>query len=156
MGAATGRRSVANSQRPAPYGRATNLYTRPEVVHRTAGQFNRDRAAQQLRADRTAKGANNVFTDRDGNVQRANGGFWEKPGTNGGWTRIEDAAGPRRVNPKPAARPFNPTPGNKPATPTARPATPSGLDQDKAARDRGANRAAAAPRPAFRGGGRRR
>lgn len=155
-GAATGRWGGAYSTRPAPYGRSTNVYTRPEVVGRTAGQFSRDRASQQLRADRVAKGPNNVFADREGNVRRASGGLWEAPGVNGGWTRIEDAATQaRRANPPPAARPANPPSVARPATPATRPA-PSDLDRDKAARERGATRAAAAPRVAFRGGGRRR
>ena len=147
---------IGNRPRPTPY-RGTNLYNRPEVRDRTvASQVQRNREAQQLRADKVARGKNNVFTDRDGNVHRANGGVWEAPGVNGGWTRIEDAAAPaRRANPTPAARPANPPGTFRPATPATRPA-PTDLDREKAARDRGATRAASAPRVAFRGGGRRR
>jgi len=71
------------SQRPAN----SNLYNRPETRARNADQATRQRASSQMGANRTARGSNNVFADRNGNVhRRTSGGGWEsRQGNN--WSR---------------------------------------------------------------------
>jgi len=61
------------SQRPA----SSNLYNRPETRARNADRATQQRASQ-MGANRTARGSNNVFADRNGNVhRRTSGGGWE-------------------------------------------------------------------------------
>ena len=62
-----------SSQRPA----SSNLYNRPENRGRTANRQSRDRASSQMGANRTARGQNNVFADRNGNVSRRTSNGWE-------------------------------------------------------------------------------
>ena len=82
-----GRANIGNSSaggsRARPANRATqqprnsNLYNRPENRGRTADRPSRNQAASQMGANRTARGSNNVFADRNGNVSRRGSGGWE-------------------------------------------------------------------------------
>lgn len=67
------RRRPTASQRPA---NSNNLYNRPENRARVADRSTRETASRQV-GDRTARGANNVFADRDGNVHRRTQNGWE-------------------------------------------------------------------------------
>lgn len=68
------------SQRPA----SSNLYNRPNTRSRNADRSTQQRASSQMR---TARGSNNVFADRNGDVhRRTSGGGWEsRQGNN--WSR---------------------------------------------------------------------
>ncbi|HEV2671987.1 MAG TPA: hypothetical protein VGU74_12910 [Gemmatimonadales bacterium] len=65
--------------RGAGGGRAnSSIYNRPENRGRTANRQSRDRASTQIGgANRTARGQNNVFADRNGNVSRRTNNGWE-------------------------------------------------------------------------------
>ena len=87
-----------NRQRPStrpsagtrPASGNNNLYNRPENRTRNADRSTRQRASSQMGANRTARGQNNVFADRNGNVHRRTSGGWEsRQGNN--WSR--DRAG---------------------------------------------------------------
>lgn len=121
-----GGRGNTASQQPAR-GR-DNLYNQPGVSDRMADRGTRDRSAQQLRGDRPSAGtSNNVFADRDGNVHRRDSnGNWQSRG-NSGW---------------------QPSVGNN-----ARGSSPSNLNRDYSARQRGSTRASYG---GSRGGGGRR
>jgi hypothetical protein len=67
------RRRPTASQRPA---NSNNLYNRPENRARVADRSTRETASRQV-GDRTARGSNNVFADRDGNVHRRTQNGWE-------------------------------------------------------------------------------
>ena len=67
------------SQRPA----SSNLYNRPESRARNADRSTRQRASTQMK---TARGSNNVFADRNGNVHRRSSGGWESRQGNS-WSR---------------------------------------------------------------------
>ena len=67
-----------------------NLYNRPENRARNADRSTRQRASSQMGANRTARGQNNVFADRNGNVHRRTSGGWESRQGNS-WSR--DRAG---------------------------------------------------------------
>src|ERR1700752_2417689 len=72
------------SQQPA----SSNLYNRPDTRSRNADRSTQQRASSQMK---TARGSNNVFADRNGNVhRRSSGGGWESRQGNG-WSR--DRAG---------------------------------------------------------------
>jgi hypothetical protein len=90
--------------------------------------------------NRTAKGPNNVYADRDGNVYRrdANGGWQSRE--SGGWSNTPSTSDRQR-----------PSTG---ASPSTRP-SPSGMERDYQARQRGATRSAPTMRSGG-GGGRRR
>jgi len=98
----------------APYG--TNVYAKRQNLGRNAG-VPRDKGAQA--ADRVARsGANDVFTDRNGDVYRRNAdGSWQQR-DKGGWAKPE--AGTR--------------PGDGATT------RPAGLERDFQARERGTAR----------------
>jgi hypothetical protein len=72
-----------NRQRPSAGARPSqgrgnsSIYNRPENRGRTANRQSRDRAASQMGANRTARGQNNVFADRNGNVSRRTSNGWE-------------------------------------------------------------------------------
>ena len=75
--------TAAGGSRARPANRATqqprnsNLYNRPENRARTADRSSRARASSQVGANRTARGSNNVFADRNGNVSRRGSSGWE-------------------------------------------------------------------------------
>jgi hypothetical protein len=81
------------SARPGAAQRPANsLYNRPENRARNADRSTRQRASQQMGANRTARGSNNVFADRNGNVHRRNsGGGWESRQGNS-WSRDRSAS----------------------------------------------------------------
>jgi len=90
------RRKPTASQRPAN----SNLYTRPENRARVADRSTREAASRQV-GDRTARGSNNVFADRDGNVHRRTSSGWEtrdgnawKPERSGTGSSRDRAASP--------------------------------------------------------------
>ena len=70
------------SQRPA----SSNIYNRPDTRARNADRSTRQRASSQMGANRTARGSNNVFADRNGNVHRRTSGGWESR-QGGNWSR---------------------------------------------------------------------
>jgi len=113
------------------YGQAGN---RGRVAPAT---MQRDAALQK--ADRVAKGPNNVYADRDGNVHRQSSDGWQSR-DQGQWK----ASSPPTRPSQPAARPSQP---------------PAGLDRDYQARQQGANRStqghsgASRPSSGSRGGG---
>jgi hypothetical protein len=77
------------SQQP----RNSNLYNRPENRARTADRQTRQRASSQVgAANRTARGQNNVFADRNGNVSRRGASGWESRQGNS-WQRGGGAGG---------------------------------------------------------------
>jgi hypothetical protein len=81
---------AAPSQRPAN----SNLYNRPENRARQASPATRQQAAGQLGANRTARGSNNVFADRNGNVSRRTSSGWEsRQGNN--WSRDRSSSASR-------------------------------------------------------------
>jgi hypothetical protein len=88
----------------------------------------------------TAKGPNNVYADRDGNVYRrdSNGGWQSRDA--GGWSNSPSTSDRQR--------------SSTGASPSTRP-SPGGMERDYQARQRGATRSAPAPR-AGGGGARRR
>ena len=108
----------------------------------------------------SARGENNVYAGRDGQVYRRTDQGWEQRGT-GGWSRINSVpeapaerpvGNPGRAEQRPSPpprneRPSEPSPGHeRPAhEPAPRapepPRQPSGLEADHAARERGADRA---------------
>jgi hypothetical protein len=108
-------------------GQGGNLYNRPEVSNRMADQGGRGQATQNMRGDRAAPGtSNNTFADRNGDVHRRDSkGGWQSQGSKG-WQPSIGQSGGR---------------GN----------SPSGMDRDYGARQRGANRSMGG-----RGGGGRR
>jgi hypothetical protein len=77
----------STGQRPA---NTNSLYNRPENRARNADRSTRQRASQQMGANRRAGGSNNVFADRNGNVHRRTSNGWESRNGNN-WSR--DRAG---------------------------------------------------------------
>jgi len=139
--------------RPATRQANNNLYDRPENRARTADRGTREAAGRQLKADRTARGPNNVFADKNGDVHRRTPSGWEsREGNNWKPDRSGSSAGATRE-----ARP-SPSAGNRGAGAT-RAASPShGMERDWQARQRGASRSqpSRGTRSAPRGGGGRR
>ena len=131
---------------------------RPSTLPADRGNIYRDRPGasgparpSQLPAgpgNRTAKGPNNVFTDRNGDVHRRTPNGWESR-EGGGWKANPSIGG------QPQQRPSTGQPQQRPSTgrPQQRPST-GGLERDYQARQRGATRAA--PQPRAGGGARRR
>ena len=66
------RKPPGASQLPAN----SNVYNRPENRARVADRSTREAATRQV-GDKTARGSNNVFADRDGNVHRRTQNGWE-------------------------------------------------------------------------------
>jgi hypothetical protein len=124
------RRKPTASQRPAN----SNLYQRPENRARVADRSTREAATRQV-GDRTARGSNNVFADRDGNVHRRTSNGWEtrdgnswKPDRSGTGSSRDRSAGPSH-----------------------------GMERDWQARQRGSSRSSyGGSRGGMRGGGGRR
>lgn len=90
--------SAGGGSRARPANRATqrpsnsNLYNRPENRARTADRQTRQRASSQVgAANRTARGSNNVFADRNGNVSRRTPSGWESRQGNS-WSKDRGSA----------------------------------------------------------------
>jgi hypothetical protein len=111
------------SQRPAN----SNLYNRPENRARVADRSTREAATRQV-GDRTARGSNNVFADRDGNVHRRTQNGWESRQGNG-WSPDRSGAGGNRASPS------------------------HGMERDWQARQRGSSRSYGGGGGGRRGGG---
>jgi hypothetical protein len=152
--------------------RRGSLYNEGPNRDRVADPATLERAAQ-VRADRMAKGPNNVLADRDGNIyQRLPGGGWNSreeatwkptvPETRPGGTRpttpvTRPAVPETRPAPRPETRPA-PRPETRPAQPQTRPATrpvPSNVQRDYQARSRGNQMSRPSSRPAVRPSGAR-
>jgi hypothetical protein len=91
IGNSVGTGRGGGAARPSTRPANNNLYNRPENRARVADRGTRDAASRQMRADRTARGSNNVFADQNGNVHRRTGNGWEsrdgntwKPDRSGG------------------------------------------------------------------------
>ncbi len=144
----------AGATRPAAVP-AQNIYSRPGNSDRVAQT--RDRA--QPRSATAENRANNVFTDRDGNVYRRNqDGTWDRRGQ-GGWSKMDPPSGGDRTRPaggggatqlpstasRPSTRPSQlPPTGSRPSTGTG-PSQPSfgssgSVTRDYGARQRGSAR----------------
>ena len=111
-----------------------NVYNRPENRARNA---DRATAAQNLRQAKPATSqANNVFTDRNGNVARHTGNGWESL-QGGQWSRDNASVGSydRARN----------TAGQRQASPGTRNYDWSGLDRSNAARQHGMSREMSRP-----------
>jgi hypothetical protein len=87
------RQRPANRAGAAQQPARSNLYNRPENRARNADRPTRQRASSQMGANRTARGSNNVFADRNGNVHRRNssGGWDSRQGNN--WSRNRSGYG---------------------------------------------------------------
>jgi len=135
---------VGASQLPAN----SNLYNRPENRARTADRGTRETAGRQLKADRTARGSNNVFADQNGNVHRRTGNGWESRDGNTWKPDRSSAAGTR---PSAGA-------GNRAGGAGSRPSyNPShGMERDWQSRQRASSRSSGGGRSMPRGGGGRR
>jgi hypothetical protein len=159
-GQAAGRPSQLPSgvSRPAAVP-AHNIYARPGNSDRVAQT--RDRA--QTRPVTADNRANNILTDRDGNVYRRNAdGSWNRR-DGGGWSPASPPAASDRMRPSTGTRPSQrPAAGARPSTgvppsqrpsqlpstgsrPSTRPAQPSfggsgSVSRDYGARQRGATR----------------
>lgn len=117
------RNKLADSRLPRDRSR-DNLYKRPENLRRNA---DREAAISNLKMARPATGkANNVFTDRDGNVAQRVPDGW-KTRENGAWSKDTIPAGTpgNRPSSRPSPRPVTPAvpPATRPSGPTSRPAT---------------------------------
>ncbi len=137
------------STRPATRQANNNLYNRPENRARTADRGTREAAGRQLKADRTARGPNNVFADQNGNVHRRTPDGWESRQGNS-WQKDRTGsagagAGSRDARPSPSTRDRSMSGGG-------------GMERDWQARQRGASRSqpSRGTRSAPRGGGGRR
>ena len=151
--------------RPSQLPAATNLYRQPSVQNRIApAAMQRD--AGLRKADRVAKGSNNVYADRDGRVYRQTPKGWESR-DQGKWqpsspsTRPAQPSTPSTRPAQPATKPVQPssrpvqtsmkpahptTPSMRPSQPSARPSgPPASLERDARARTQGANRSAQRP-----------
>ncbi len=130
--------------RPTPYGAGgAGVATRPaNSLYNNAGTRDRvapaakQRDASRQKADRVAKGPNNVYADRDGNVHRQTSDGWQSR-DNGQWKSSQGGAATRPSQPAAGTRPA--TPSTRPAQPSTRPA-PANLNRDAQARQQGANR----------------
>ncbi len=151
---------------------ANNIYRQADNRNRLApSTMQRDAALKK--ADRVAKGPNNIYADRDGNVFRQTPQGWESR-DRGKWTpsspsiRPSQPSTPATRPSQPSVRPVQPSapatrpsqPSVQPSQPTTRPSQPpANLNQDVRARQQGAARARQAPSemsrpsPAPRGGG---
>jgi hypothetical protein len=107
-----------------------NLYKKAENRDRLApSTMQRDAALQK--ADRVAKGPNNVYADRSGNVYRQTLQGWESR-DHGKWTPSSPSTRPAQPS-TPATRPAQPstrpvqpsTPAQRPSQPATRPVQPS-------------------------------
>lgn len=125
------------SQRPAN----NNLYGQGAAKDRMAPST-MQRDAGMAKADRVAKGPNNVYADKSGNVHRQTSGGWQSR-DQGTW---------KNSSPSPSTRP------SQGSSPSARPSTrpsqaPSSVNRDYQARQNGANRSSQMSQS--RGGGSR-
>jgi hypothetical protein len=120
---------------PATADRPTSLYNQGANRDRLADSRTLQ-SANEARADRVARGPNNVLADRDGNL-------YERK-ADGGWNSREQG---QWKPAQPQTRPAQPQ--TRPAQPQTRP-VPSGVQRDYGARVQGSQRAAT------RGGSRRR
>ncbi len=139
--------------RPATRPANNNLYNRPENRARVADRGTRETASRQLKADRTARGPNNVFADKNGDVHRRTSSGWEsREGNTWKSDRSGSSAGANRE-----ARP-SPSAGNRGVGATGAASPSHGMERDWQARQRGAahSRPSGATRSAPRGGGGRR
>ncbi|MGH7675547.1 MAG: hypothetical protein ACREMV_09770 [Gemmatimonadales bacterium] len=136
------------NRRPSTVGRGNrNLYNRPENRARVADRGTREAASRQLKADRTARGPNNVFADKNGNVHRRTSNGWESRDGNS-WKPERSGAGARDTRPSASG-------GNRAAAPSYNPS--HGMERDWQARQRGASRSSGGGgRSMPRGGGGRR
>ncbi len=125
------RKPPGASQLPAN----SNVYNRPENRARVADRSTREAATRQV-GDRTARGSNNVFADRDGNVHRRTSNGWE---TRQGNSWQPDRSGSASSRDR-SARPSH------------------GMERDWQARQRGSSRSygGGGSRGGMRGGGGRR
>ncbi len=138
--------------RPTPYGgrggasastlpAGGNLYNNASTRDRVAPS-SKQRDASNLKADRVAKGPNNVYADKSGNVHRQTSNGWQSR-ENGQWNPSQSGAGAGAASrpstgAQPSTRPAQPS--TRPAQPSTRPAAPQNLDRDSRARAQGASR----------------
>ncbi len=161
-----------NAGRPSQLPASTNLYRKDAAQNRLApSAVQRD--ANLQKANRAAKGPNNVFADRDGNVFRQTPKGWDardqaqwKPSgpparpAQPSSPSIRPGQQPTIPTTRPSQRPATPTnrpsqqparPQVRPTQPSVRPSRPPSLDRDARARALGANRSLQRPaRPAQR------
>jgi len=150
---------------PATADRPTSLYNQGANRDRLADAGTLE-TANRDRADRVARGPNNVLSDRDGNIyERKPDGGWNSR-EQGQWKPAVPEARPSQPQARPSqpqARPSQPQarpsqPQARPSQPQARPSqpqarpVPSNVQRDYGARVQGAQRAA----PQRSGGARRR
>ena len=121
--------------RPSQLPSNNNLYNRPENRGRTASPSTREAASRQVgAANRTARGSNNVFADRNGDVHRRTSNGWESRSGNG-WSPDRSGGASARGG-------------------TTRPS--HGMERDWQARQRSSTRSYGGSRGGARGGGGRR
>jgi hypothetical protein len=133
-----------------------NLYQRPEAKPRVASPKDLPNQTGRVPTTRPSDPGlrdNNVYADRDGNAHRAtkDGGWESREG--GKWTKDNPPAKAPQPS-KPTGAAPNPSQRPAPAAPSVD-RTPSSLDRDRAARDRGTQRTTQR-QTAGGGGGRRR
>jgi hypothetical protein len=139
------------TRRPGPQPADNSIYRRGTNTVRNAPEPTPVARTQPAPSNRP----NDVLTAPSGDVFRRNpSGEWERR-EGGKWTPSPGAGGDRPATPAtPTTRPSRPE--GAPATPSTQPArSPGGLNRDYGARERGAGRSGAAPRPTPRSGGRR-
>jgi hypothetical protein len=158
--------------RPTPYTGRGVAQTRPGSNNNLYRQgTNRDRVAPQskqrdaslAKADRVAKGPNNVYADKNGNVHRQTSQGWESR-DQGQWKPSQPSAKPAPASPsaqpaRPTTRPLPPntTPKQataKPGTPPRSSQAPANLGRDAQSRQHGASRSAGSHSMSRGGGGR--
>jgi len=145
------RAGYRSSQRHRNY--SPNLYARPGNGARNARPVATNRAAPNVARNQ----ANNVYSDRNGNVHRrqADGNWQEHKG--GKWENAKPSQGGAATRDRSTTPTQRPTTGTRPATPTQRPSSASSyggssnLNRSYSARQRGSSRA-----QSYGGGGARR
>ena len=133
----------ASSPRPTPYGSnrqvaSNNVYrNRSQGVRQTGGSTYDPRTGNRIStADRSARPsaqpadrANNVYTDRNGNVYQRDGNDWKKMDNSGQRPQTREsqpgsAQRPSTRDAQPSTRPSQPS-ATRPGQPATRPAQPS-------------------------------
>ena len=166
-GARPGTKPGAGAARPSTMPAGNNLYQQSGNRDRVAPST-KQRDAGLQKADRVAKGPNNVYAGSNGQVYRQNQQGWQSR-DQGQWKSTAPTPANRPAQPSPSSRPSQPpSPANRPSQPSAasRPSysAPQNLNRDYQARQNGANRSAqprpstgsSAAAPRAGGGGRRR
>jgi len=153
-GGGAGRPGAGGAGRPSTLPASNNLYRQPATRDRVAPST-MQRGAGLKQANTVAKGPNNVYADKSGQVHRQTSQGWQTR-DQGQWKASSPSASTRPSQPQRPATPSQPQRPQPPPSAANRPSqsAPSNLNRDYQARQHGASQSMQSrPSTGSRGGG---